>query len=143
MRCDYLLFIGHAYFDLIIKALQIQSSNIDHAEQRLIGNCRHHGLVFHGDTPADGNCFFHAVSDQLSLLGVPDQSPSQLREKVVQFLKSNPTVEVSTVCYKPLKKSYFFLRGLGFAGLTHKDLGLGIRVICKKLTGAVLLYAFQ
>ena len=89
-------FIGHAYFDLIIKALQSQS-HVDDAEQRLIGNCRQHGLVFHGYTPADGNCFFHAVSDQLSLLGVPGQSSSQLRNKVVQFLKSNPTVEVSTV----------------------------------------------
>ena len=63
---------------------------------QLEDNCREAGLNFHGDTPADGNCFFHAISDQLTLLGKPRQSVAQLRERVVQFLKENPRVEVST-----------------------------------------------
>ena len=65
------------------------------AEQRLVENCRRHGLTFHGHTPADGNCFFHAVSDQLSLLGLPHQSAVQLRNNVVVYLMYHPQIEVS------------------------------------------------
>ncbi len=42
-------------------------------------------------TPKDGNCLFHAISDQLSRLGKPSQTASQLRTGVVNFLRSNPT----------------------------------------------------
>ena len=42
-------------------------------------------------TPKDGNCLFHAMSDQLSRMGKPSQTASQLRTDVVSFLRSNPT----------------------------------------------------
>ena len=64
------------------------------AEQRLLENCQKLGLTFHGHTPADGNCFFHAVSDQLSLLGLPRQSAAQLRHNVVVYLMCHPKIKV-------------------------------------------------
>ena len=64
------------------------------AEQRLLENCRRAGLRVHGHTPADGNCFFHAVADQLSLLGLQHQSAAQLRNHVTLFLEYHPEVEV-------------------------------------------------
>ena len=42
-------------------------------------------------TPKDGNCLFHAMSDQLTRMGKPSQTASQLRTAVVSFLRSNPT----------------------------------------------------
>ena len=42
-------------------------------------------------TPKDGNCLFHAMSDQLTLMGKPSQTASQLRTGVVSFLRSYPT----------------------------------------------------
>ena len=42
-------------------------------------------------TPKDGNCLFHAMSDQLNRMGKPPQTASQLRAGVVNFLQSNPT----------------------------------------------------
>ena len=37
-------------------------------------------------TPKDGNCLFHAMGDQLSRMGKPFQTASQLRAGVVCFL---------------------------------------------------------
>ena len=42
-------------------------------------------------TPKDGNWLFHAMNDQLSRMGKPSQTASQLRTDVVSFLRSNPT----------------------------------------------------
>ena len=42
-------------------------------------------------TPKDGNCLFHAMSDQLTRMKKPSQTASQLRTGVVCFLQSNPT----------------------------------------------------
>lgn len=43
-------------------------------------------LTLRTDVPADGNCFFSAVEDQLIRLGLPAPSPSQLRHDLVNFL---------------------------------------------------------
>ena len=42
-------------------------------------------------TRKDGNCLFYAMSDQLTRMGKPSQTASQLRTGVVSFLRSNPT----------------------------------------------------
>ena len=41
-------------------------------------------------TPKDGNCMFHAVSDQVTHLGLTTQTPSELRSSVVKYLRNNP-----------------------------------------------------
>ena len=37
-------------------------------------------------TPGDGNCLFHAMSDQLKRLDMPEQTAAQLRKAVVEYL---------------------------------------------------------
>lgn len=44
----------------------------------------------HPPTPKDGNCMFHAVSDQLARLGLTPKTPAELRSSVVQYLRNNP-----------------------------------------------------
>ena len=58
-------------------------------------NCKKLNLAFHGKTPADGNCFFNAVADQLDLLELPQQSPAELRKSVVEFLHEHRSVQVT------------------------------------------------
>ena len=41
------------------------------------------------DIPYDGNCLFHAVEDQLKVLGVPGHTHESLRNLAVQELRSN------------------------------------------------------
>ena len=41
-------------------------------------------------TPKDGNCMFHAISDQLARLGLTLNTPSELRSSVAQYLRNNP-----------------------------------------------------
>ena len=48
------------------------------------------GLCYRGDTPMDGNCFYHAISDQLERLGQPHQSHGSLRENVIMYLRDHP-----------------------------------------------------
>ena len=63
---------------------------------KLKSNCHAVGLAFSGDTPRDGNCFFHAVSCQLEGLGLDKKKPLQLRIEVVDYLKENRTSEVKS-----------------------------------------------
>ena len=43
-------------------------------------------------TPGDGNCFFHAIMDQISLLGIQNAPPCHqtLRQAVCQYLANLP-----------------------------------------------------
>ena len=68
------------------------------AEKRLLANCQEAGLESRGKIPKDGNCFFHAVADQLSLVDgggnpVPTKA-DQLRKDVIDYLRNNPIVQV-------------------------------------------------
>ena len=47
-------------------------------------------------TPKDGNCMFHAISDQLARLGLTLKTPSELRSSVVQYLRDNPLTSDGT-----------------------------------------------
>ena len=47
-------------------------------------------------TPKDGNCMFHAISDQLARLGLTLKTPSELRSSVVQYLRNNPLTSDGT-----------------------------------------------
>jgi len=46
--------------------------------------------------PSDGNCLFHAVEDQLKVLGVLGHTQESLRKLAVQELRSN--VDDNHVC---------------------------------------------
>ena len=85
-----------AHINTAFRLIQGLSASENEAEQRLLENCRRAGLRVHGHTPADGNCFFHAVADQLSLLGLPHQSAAQLRNDIIHHLRYHPEVEVRT-----------------------------------------------
>ena len=94
----------------VIAALEVlqRTSSQGDAEQRLLENCVRAGLTFHGETPGDGNCFFHAVCDQLVMLGLPHQTADELRSSVVDFLKSHPSIKViynNTYTYKLISRS--------------------------------------
>ncbi|XP_072023153.1 uncharacterized protein [Amphiura filiformis] len=70
-----------------------QQTSESQVVQYLEENCKKLNLAFHGKTPGDGNCFFSAISDQLDLLNLPHQSPSDLRQSVVEFLRRNPSIQ--------------------------------------------------
>ena len=53
------------------------------------------GWEIDGSTPDDGNCCFWAVSSQLDRLGIDTMTHSQLRRKVVAYIKELPEVRVS------------------------------------------------
>jgi hypothetical protein len=69
------------------------------AAERLHQNCERVNMSFHGATPRDGNCFYHAVSDQLFLHRLPPRSADQLRNDLASFLVDNPVLQV---CIFPL-----------------------------------------
>ena len=111
--CSFIILVcyeGLKYFDpahirTALHLIQSLSASENEAEQRLLENWQRVGLRVHSHTPADGNCFFHAVADQLSLLGLPHQSAAQLRNDVVLYLKYHPQIEVGkTYSLSPLKE---------------------------------------
>ena len=91
-------FFDPAHIDSALRFIQSLSASENEVQQRLLENCRRAGLKVHGHTPADGNCFFHAIADQLSLLGLPHQSAVQLRNNVTSFLEQHPQVRVGKTC---------------------------------------------
>ncbi|KAL3887952.1 hypothetical protein ACJMK2_000337 [Sinanodonta woodiana] len=64
------------------------------SQSTLEANCLSLDMVLHGETPADGNCFFEAVSNQLRRLTV-QKSPQELRQEVVAFMRDNRVIQVS------------------------------------------------
>ncbi|XP_072043458.1 uncharacterized protein [Amphiura filiformis] len=82
-----------SHITAILQSFQNLYSTQHEAQRRLAENCRRAGFRFHGNIPADGNCFFHAVSDQLSLLGLPIQTAAQLRHQVVTYLRNHPQIQ--------------------------------------------------
>ncbi|XP_078687488.1 uncharacterized protein LOC144919781 [Branchiostoma floridae x Branchiostoma belcheri] len=57
---------------------------------RLAAHLMESGLTLRPDVPRDGNCLFHAVSDQLVRTGNQRISHSQLRQDVVTYLRQHP-----------------------------------------------------
>ncbi|KAJ8307375.1 hypothetical protein KUTeg_015459 [Tegillarca granosa] len=62
----------------------------------LMETLKEQGMRVRGSIPKDGNCFFHAVVDQLKRLDMPQQNLNhlQLRSQVVWYLKNLPKVTV-------------------------------------------------
>lgn len=68
-----------------------------HIEQKLKKNCHDNGLEYLGDTPRNGDCFFEAITSQLSRIGALESGsalqPVQLRLKVSEYIQQHPTYE--------------------------------------------------
>ncbi|CAH1271855.1 MFHAS1 [Branchiostoma lanceolatum] len=60
---------------------------------RLTAHLMESGLTLRPDVPKDGNCLFHAVSDQLVRTGSQAISHSHLRRDVVGYLRQHPNNE--------------------------------------------------
>ena len=70
--------------------------------QQLEKNCKQAGVEIRHNTPKDGNCFFHAVSDQLQRLENWHVTAEDLRGKVVGFMKNKPNLQVRKIfCMVP------------------------------------------
>ncbi|KAL3889183.1 hypothetical protein ACJMK2_001533 [Sinanodonta woodiana] len=77
---------------LLQKSQQAGSSS----QSTLEATCLSVGLELHGETPADGNCFFEAISSQLRRLNcVVQKSPQELRQEVVAFMRTNRVIQAS------------------------------------------------
>ena len=64
----------------IIQSCESEKSKLDHEFSTT-------GPTYHqSPTPGDGNCLFHAMSDQLKRLDMPEQTAAQLRKAVVEYL---------------------------------------------------------
>ncbi|KAL3889410.1 hypothetical protein ACJMK2_001754 [Sinanodonta woodiana] len=82
--------------NLLCQILQTSQQAVSCSESTLEANCLSVGLELHGETPADGNCFFEAVSSQLQRLNcVVRKSPQQLRQEVVAFMRTNRGIQAS------------------------------------------------
>ena len=66
-----------------------------HQEQILLQNITDSGLEVRSvDIPADGNCLFHAISDQLQRVKETPRTHSDLRAMAVEALKVPSTLGV-------------------------------------------------
>ena len=55
-------------------------------------NLKKAGLEMRRNVPGDGNCLFHAVSDQFIRLKLPRIRHRQLREMAIKQLRSHPVI---------------------------------------------------
>lgn len=64
--------------------------HVEDHETRLLKNVTAHGYQIRAvHIPIDGNCLFHAVEDQLKVLGQPGRTYTSLRALAVQKLELN------------------------------------------------------
>lgn len=63
-------------------------------KERLSTNCQKLGFGFRDATPKDGNCFFHAISDQLHHLEISCIDHKVLRQDVVEYIKNRMEKDV-------------------------------------------------
>ena len=60
--------------------------NIDNLNQSILQA----GLTVRSRVKGEGNCFFRAISDQLDRLSLDPKSHYQVRQMVLNYLRSNP-----------------------------------------------------
>ena len=76
---------------------QQASDNSASPKSRLDKEVGNAGLTYRQPpTPADGNCLFHAMNDQLIRLGRVSCSATKLRSDLVNYLRSNPATPDGT-----------------------------------------------
>ena len=64
---------------------------VESEKRKLDTEVENAGLTYRDPpTPKDGNCMFHAVSDQLVRLGMTPRTATELRRNVVDYLRLNP-----------------------------------------------------
>ncbi|KAL3889377.1 hypothetical protein ACJMK2_001721, partial [Sinanodonta woodiana] len=82
--------------NLLCQLLQKSQQAAFCSHSTLEANCLSVGLELHGETPADGNCLFEAVSSQLQRLNcIVQKNPQQLRQEVVAFMRTNRVIQAS------------------------------------------------
>ncbi|XP_013387807.1 uncharacterized protein LOC106156913 [Lingula anatina] len=65
-----------------------EGPRIKDLREKLLLSIKAHGMSFHGETPMDGNCFFHAVADQYVRLGLQQGiTHREIRKLVVSYLQ--------------------------------------------------------
>ncbi|KAI8496272.1 hypothetical protein Bbelb_261130 [Branchiostoma belcheri] len=86
-RRDQMEILRHLLTELLSDAARTS------AYQRLVRHVRQSGLKFRPDekVPKDGNCMFHAISDQLLYIDGHVITHVQLRQGIVNYLRSNPS----------------------------------------------------
>ena len=89
----FILIIITERYSTVADVMRLTQHQSNSAE-RLTENCTFFQLQSVGSIPGDGNCFFHAISHQLKRLNVQNQSPSELRKLVVNYLRENPQIQV-------------------------------------------------
>ena len=72
---------------------QIDFANVQHAFETKVYD---KGWQVRGDTPADGNCLFWAVSDQLDKNGCETFTHTQLRSNAISYIKNSGQVCIYT-----------------------------------------------
>ena len=63
-----------------------KEENLDNPDRRIFQA----GLTVRSRVKGDGNCFFRAISDQLDRLSLDQKSHYEVRQMVVNYLRSNP-----------------------------------------------------
>ncbi|KAL3889375.1 hypothetical protein ACJMK2_001719 [Sinanodonta woodiana] len=82
--------------NLLCQILQKSQQAGSSSQSTLKANCMSVGLELHGETPADGNCLFEAVSSQLQRLNcIVQKTPQHLRQEVVAFMRTNRVIQAS------------------------------------------------
>ncbi|KAL3888019.1 hypothetical protein ACJMK2_000403, partial [Sinanodonta woodiana] len=81
---------------LLCQILQKSQQAVFSSQSTLEANCLSVELELHDETPADGNCFFEAVSSQLRRLNcIVQKSPQELRQEVAAFMRTNKVLQTS------------------------------------------------
>ena len=83
----------HRRSDVILALNQRNSpSLLKNKKCQLQQNMEKAGLKIRLNVPTDGNCLFHAISDQLKRLKLHRYRHRQLREMAINRLKSQPLI---------------------------------------------------
>ena len=80
--------------DVLLNLFRKASPQRDSEQLRLEETLELFGLRVRENVPSDGNCLFHAVSDQLNRLGGDDFDHVQLRDLAVKTLRDESTRKV-------------------------------------------------
>ena len=76
--------------DVINTLSQSQGQSVE--KSQLQQNMERAGLILRRNVPTDGDCLFHAVSDQLKRLKLQRYRHRQLRQMCVDQIRSHPII---------------------------------------------------
>ena len=77
----------------ILETIQLKRTE-ENRQSTLLRNAQRMSLEFHSDNQGGGNCMFYALSHQLLTYGI-DLNYQQIRHRIVEFLRTNPSLQLS------------------------------------------------